>query len=338
MLQAIDEAKESVSLATYIFDYDKVGHQFVDALSRAVGRGLEVRVLVDDIGARYHRPAVSKPLKKAGVPVARFLPTLVPVYFPYSNLRIHRKILVADGRIGFTGGMNIRGLAIRDLQFRITGPAVAHLQDVFAEDWEFTTNEVLQGERWFPPLPPEGEVLARGIPDGPDEDFEKLRISLLAALACAEQSVTIVTPYFLPDSALVMALGVAALRGVEVNIILPQQNNLWLVQWASTAGLWEILERGCHVWLSPPPFDHTKLMIVDRTWVLLGSGNWDPRSLRLNFEFNVECYDAALAERLHEQTGATVRASKPVTLADVENRPLPLKLRDGVARLFSPYL
>jgi cardiolipin synthase len=254
---------------------------------------------------------------------------------------------VVDGRVGFTGGMNIREQhspaleprhPIQDLHCRVEGPVVAHLQEAFAEDWAFCTGEWLQGERWFPDLRPAGAVLARAIPDGPDEDFEKLRLTLLGALACAQSSVRLLTPYFLPDAALITSLTIAALRGVEVDILLPARNNLKLVQWAATAQLWQLLERGCRVWLSPPPFDHTKLLVVDGIWVLLGTANWDPRSLRLNFEFNLECYDRELAQALEGVVRAKLRKARPLTLADVDGRRFPIKLRDGLARLLSPYL
>jgi cardiolipin synthase A/B len=150
--------------------------------------------------------------------------------------------------------------------------------------------------------------------------------------------VCILTPYFLPDGPLITSLNVAALRGVEVDIILPEANNLTLVKWASTALLWQVLQRGCRVWLSPPPFDHTKLMVIDRTWVLLGSGNWDPRSLRLNFEFDVEVYERKLAALVHELCMQRRERAKSVTLADVDGRSVPVRLRDGVARLLTPYL
>ena len=148
----------------------------------------------------------------------------------------------------------------------------------------------------------------------------------------------VVTPYFLPDASLIAALNVAALRGVKVDILLPAENDLALVQWASTALLWQVLERGCRVWLSPPPFDHTKLLLVDEFWTLLGSANWDPRSLRLNFEFNVECYDRELATSLTDLVRSKMEQARPVSVADVDGRSMGIRLRDGVARLFSPYL
>ncbi len=346
MCDAIDAAERSVTLCTYIFDPGVAGHAIADALARARVRGAQVRVLVDAVGARYGWPPIHRRLRRDGVTTELFLPRFTPGWLPFMNLRNHRKILVVDGTVGFTGGMNIRDdflpgpgrTAFMDLQARLEGPVVEHLQSAFAEDWLFTTGEALDGGAFFPPLRSAGPVLARGIPDGPDEDFENVRWILLGALASARERVKIVTPYFLPDAGLVTALDVAVMRGIEVDVVLPERANLPLVQWAQTAQLWQVLERGCRVWLSPPPFDHTKLMVVDGVWSLLGSANWDPRSLRLNFELEVECWDPDLAARAEALVEERLRRARRIGLEDVDRRSLPVKLRDGVARLFSPYL
>ena len=356
MLAAIDAATRSVALASYIFDNDPTGRIFADALARAVKRGVDVRVLIDGIGSTYTFPSIVGVLAGKGVRAERFLPTSVPVYFPYANLRNHRKIMVVDGRIGFTGGLNIRDgcwLAhqpahpVRDMHFELRGPVVTQLLEVFVEDWEFATGEQLvdpaaSGLRegpWAPDLAFAGTALARGVRYGPDDpDIGRIKLVLVGALAAAQKTVRIMTPYFLPDDAICQALDVAAMRGVQVDIVLPDQNNLALVSWASTAMLWQVLGRGCNVWMSPPPFDHTKLVVVDAAWALFGSGNWDDRSMRLNFEFNVETYDRTLAETLDRKIAAVIARSRPKTLAEVDARSLPIRLRDGVARLFSPYL
>ncbi len=349
MLEAIRSATRSVALATYIFDNGVTGKQFSTALADAVRRGVEVRVIVDGIGVRYTWPSVLRSFHAAGVPYAIFVSTRVPwpLRMPYFNLRTHRKILVVDGKIGFTGGMNIRdghvmGLQprwpIRDLHFELEGPVVQHAMRTFQEDWFFCTRERLEGETWFPNLQPAGSVAARGIPDGPDEDFDKLRWTILGALACARKSVRIVTPYFLPDQWLITSLSVAALRGVDVDIILPEENNLNLVKWASAAIMWQILEHGCRVYHTPPPFEHTKLMLVDGAWALIGSANWDPRSLRLNFEFNIECYDRDLVRGLEKTVLERIRRARRLTWQKSEGRNFATRLRDGIARLFIPYL
>jgi cardiolipin synthase len=202
----------------------------------------------------------------------------------------------------------------------------------------FTTRELLVGTQWFPPLPPVGAVAARGIADGPDEDFEKLRWVIQGALGVASQSIRIMTPYFLPDATLIAMLNVAALRGVRVEILLPEENNHPLADWASQALLWQFVKQACTVVYTPPPFDHTKLMIVDDAWVLIGSANWDPRSLRLNFEFNVECYDAALGAELGRFMDAKRESGRIVSAAELDAMSLPRRLRNGIARLASPYL
>ena len=347
MIEAIDAAKTSVALLSYIFDSDRAGDAFLDALAKARQRDVQVRVLIDDVGSKYSRPNMVGRLKDAGLKAASFLPTRIPRLPTYANLRNHRKILVVDGKVGFTGGTNIREghwlkLTPKDpvqcLHFRLDGPAVAHLQQVFAADWEFTTGEDLVGEAWFPAVERGGDVWARGIEDGPDDNFEKMADMIAAALASARQQVRILTPYFLPNASLIQALNVAAMRGVNVEIYLPSANNIAVVQWAATAQLWQLLEKGCHIYYTSPPFDHTKLMIVDGIWSLIGSMNWDPRSLRLNFEFNVECYNEQLAQSLNEIVDKKVRTAREVTLDEINRRGFPVRLRDGLARLLTPYL
>jgi cardiolipin synthase len=349
MLVAIASAKKSITLCTYIFDNDESGQKFVAALGCAVRRGVAVRVLLDSAGTRYSWPSITHKLRQAKIPFAQFLPASIftPWRVATINLRNHRKSLVVDGQAAFTGGMNLRHgnvLAdqpkhpVQDLQFRVAGPVVAELQEVFANDWAFMTGEILDGEAWFPELSETGDVIARVIPDGPDADFENARWTLLAALAEAQTSVKILTPYFLPDNALITALNLAALRGVRVDIVLPSKNNLPFVHWASRALWWQVLQHGCHLWLTPPPFDHSKLMIVDGHWVLFGSANWDTRSLRLNFELNVEGYGRTFAQEMERVIATKLSAAHETTLAEVDGRSLPAKLRDAMARLFSPYL
>lgn len=347
MIEAIDAARKSVTMTSYIFDNDAAGVLFADALGRAHDRGVEVRVLIDAVGARYSMPPISYRLRSKGIHVAHFMPTLLPWATPYINLRSHRKIMVVDGTTGFTGGMNIRFNHMVaenpphptcDLHFQITGPIVEQLQATFVEDWQFSTREELRGDTWFPQLVATGNILSRAIPDGPDKDFDKMRMAFMGALAVAQHSVRIMTPYFLPDSALIGALNTCALRGVTVDIVLPEHNNLKMVQWAATAQLWQLLEWGCNLWYTPRPFEHSKIMTIDGIWSLIGSANWDPRSLRLNFEFGLECYSTELAKELSEHIEKRKAQARRITLEEVNGRRIQTKLRDASMRLAAPYL
>ena len=346
MIQAIERAESCVTLCTYIFDNDIAGHQFVDALQAAVRRGVHVRVLVDAAGTWYSFPRIHGVLKDRGIPNARFIPFAL-ARAQYMNLRNHRKILVVDGEVGYTGGMNIRyghyaesntKSPIQDLHFRVEGPVVGQLQEVFAEDWEFTTGESLRGPPWFPVLAPAGPALARGIPDGPDEDQDALNWTLLGAIGAAERSIRVVTPYFLPDPPLATALNMAAMRGVHVDLVFPAKGNLPIVDWAMWDQFWTVVENGCRIWLTPPPFDHSKVMVVDDHWTLFGSSNWDPRSLRLNFEFNVEVYCDELGPHMAGFVDERIAVARRITRHEIRARSFPRRVRDAIAGLFSPYL
>jgi cardiolipin synthase A/B len=343
MLKAIDDAELSIVFATYIFDRGKVADAFTEALAAAKERGVEVRVLIDAVGARYSFPPSYHMLRRRGIRAVRFLPGILT---PWLNLRNHRKILVIDGKVGFTGGINVRDEHLLergddttfDTHFELRGPIVAELAACFAADWAFVTKERLEGPAYFPAISPAGSMLARGILDGPDADMANLGWALLAAVACAKRSIKVATPYFLPELELATALDVAAMRGVEVDLIIPRMSNLPLVSWATWGHLRHVLGRGCRVYATPRPFDHSKLMVVDDRWVLLGSANWDSRSLRLNFEFDVEVYDEALAREVSASLAARIERAELVRMEDLHRLPLWIRLRDGLARLFSPYL
>lgn len=346
MIAAIGRARRSVALATYILRDDAAGGPLIDALIAAHRRGVSVRVLLDGIGAGYFVSRAFHRLRRAGVPAARFLHSPLPWRMPFLNLRNHKKILLVDGTLGFTGGMNIGAenvpelkprRPVRDIHFRLEGPVVSELAQAFAEDWTFTTGEILSGPLWFPDPPPgEKGVPARVITSGPDEDLERIELMVLQAITCAERSVAIVTPYFLPDERLITALALAGLRGVAVDLVIPQASNHRLVDWACRAHIGPLLAGGCRVWLNPPPFDHSKIMVVDGLWCFIGSANWDMRSFRLNFELNVELYDPALAARLNAEIEA--RKGLPLTEDMLAALPFWVRLRNAAARLALPYL
>jgi cardiolipin synthase len=345
MLKAMEAASKSIYLTTYILDTDSLGIKFIDTLTRAVGRGVDVRVLIDGVGEKYSWPLASRLLRERGVPTALFIP---PRLFPpdlHMNLRNHRKILVVDGTLGFTGGMNISqkhilaaktARPVTDLHFILCGPVVDQLQDTFIDDWFFATKE-----RFIPPVSgadPSGDCLTRAVVDGPDHTSEPLKTLLTGIVSAASTSIRIMTPYFLPPRSLLMALKSAQHRGVRVEILLPGRNNLPFVHWATCHILDDLLRTGLHIAFQPAPFCHTKLMLVDGCYVHLGSANLDCRSLRLNFELTLEVFDQLLAESLTRHFDTVMAKSRPVTRQELLNRSLPVRLRDAFFWLFTPYL
>lgn len=349
MLQAIEQARQRLFLSTYIFNNGPTGRRFVRALAAAHRRGVDVRVLVDGFGEWYsfpRLPRISRLLRRQAVPHARFLaPRLLPPEI-YVNLRNHRKLLVADGHTAFTGGMNISEhhltgagagrRPVQDLHFRVTGPVVADLEQVFLEDWAFATGD--EAPVAVESLRAQGQAACRVIVDGPNEDLDRLLMIMVAAISAARESVWIMTPYFLPPRPLTTALQAAALRGVRVNILLPRRSNLPYVDWASRHMLWELLHWGVNVWYQPAPFNHTKLLIIDEHYTHVGSANLDPRSLRLNFELTLETHDRSFAAQMVAHCRETQRRSEPADADQLHQRTLPVKARDALFWLLSPYL
>ena len=346
MLAAIDTATDSVFLSSYIFISDNIGDQFAKKLIAAAERGADVRVLIDAVGELYSLKKVRHLFRGTKVKATSFLPLSLLGSF-YFNLRNHRKLLVVDNSCCFTGGMNIRRRhlvgngsnprRIIDLHFRFAGPVCEQLRDAFMEDWHFATKEKRETRVWAPP-DKIGTACCRGISAGPNEQHEKLNWILIGALGCAKSHIRIMTPYFIPNRAQMAAINTASLRGVQVDILLPQKNNLPFVGWASNALLFELLEQNTNIYFQPPPFIHSKLLLIDDEYALVGSANLDPRSLRLNFEFNVEIFDNKTVGELSDHFDQCRDQAKEVTIEDMDKRRLPARLRDSFCRLFSPYL
>lgn len=351
MIQAIDQATQTIALQSYIFDHDSEGLRIVEALERAVKRGVQVRVLIDAVGSKYSRPPITRALRKRGIRVALFMTNPLGVMrMPYANLRSHRKILVIDGRVGFTGGMNIRegfvtavagNKTTRDTHFRVEGPVVQQLMSVFAHDWEFTTREHLPFSDWCPEtdwLSNAHTVPARCVRSGPDRYLGSTHNMLLGAFALARKHIRIQSPYFLPDQVLMGAINTAARRGVVVDIVIPGQNNLRLVNYAMTAQLDQVIQAGCRVWRATGTFNHAKLITIDGQWSYAGSSNMDPRSLRLNFELDMEVYSSQLAQQLQTLIDTEIAQAERVSQESLAAIPFRKRLRNRVIWLASPYL
>ncbi|WP_245436612.1 phospholipase D-like domain-containing protein [Methylobacterium sp. V23] len=345
MLEAIGKARHSIALSSYIFRKDEIGCAFLDALEAAHLRGVAVRVLVDGIGSGYFFASVYGGLRRRGVPVGRFMHSVLPWRMPFLNLRTHKKLLIIDGTLAFTGGINIAdenrvathpSEPVRDVHFRIEGPVVTQLTAAFASDWAFVMDQELEGPAWFPPLAPRGETQARTVSSGPDADLRKIELVVLEAITCARTSIRLMTPYFLPSEVLVSALSLAALRGLTVDVIIPMESDHAVVDWATRAHVDPLLRSDVRIWLDDPPFDHAKLLVIDDAWCFIGSANWDTRSFRLNFELNVEVYDSGLAR--HLDAFMEEKMSVRLTHEYLSQRGLPLRLRDAGVRLLLPYL
>jgi cardiolipin synthase len=210
--------------------------------------------------------------------------------------------------------------------------------DAFVRDWTFTTEEALDEDHWWPPIGEQGGVHARGIRSGPDADIYKIEMLAGAALSLARKRIRIVTPYFLPDQRLQFAIAQAAIRGVEVDIIIPEQSDHLVMQWAMLGHLRFFSRIAANIYLSPHPFDHSKLTTMDGEWSLIGSSNWDTRSFRLNFEYDLECYDSGLAAELDAIIDAKISRARKLNFGALAARPVPIRLRDAAARLLMPYL
>ena len=344
MLVAVESAKFDVRLSTYIFRTDDVGLQFIDGLTRAHHRGFKIRVLIDGFGGGFLTSSAYRQLRRQGVPVSRFLQSILPWKMPFLDLRLHKKSLAVDGSCAFVGGLNISaekviasrpGSPVRGTHFRLQGTVVRQIEQEFDDDWSFATGEETIGRGLAPPaaLAPRA---AGTIAAGPDQEVDQLVLVFLSAINLARRSIMIATPYFLPDEQIVTALQLAVLRGVDVRLVLPGENNPRLVAWAAQTHMRTLLQAGCHVWRSAPPFDHSKLMTIDGAWSLIGSANWDMRSLRLNFELTIEHYDSDLARNLAQIIDA--RCVQPITLEEIDKRPFILKLRDAATRLSMSYI
>jgi cardiolipin synthase len=349
MIQSIESAKHHIVLSSYIFDYDSIGRQFIRALTAAHKRGVIVNILLDGIGIGYGWHKSDRALKKQGVKAARFLPAISLTGIRFINLRNHRKILCIDGKEAYIGGMNVSQnnlvkLAknpIDDVHFKVTGPVIDQISQVFIEDWFFATQEILQFPQYC--ATPEKNnadrpVVARVIQDGPDEHHNRIRWTLINALVCAQTSVKIITPYFVPDQTLMTSLHAAALRGVSIEIIIPEHTDIRFLDWVMEANFLRIMEHGIKIYKNKRPFDHTKIVIIDDIWSFIGSSNWDARSLELNFEINLECFDTTLNSKLSDIFALKKENSITVSKTKVGDFSTYRRIRNNLFRLFSSYL
>jgi cardiolipin synthase A/B len=331
MLAAIRGARRSVCFETFIYWRGTIGRVFAEALAERASAGVTVHVMLDFVGSLPMDLTLIEVMKRGGCQVVRYHPP--SVWHPTRlNNRTHRKLLIVDGRIGFTGGVGIgdewTGDAQdpqhwRDSHFRVEGPVVAQLQSAFLTNWTKAMGRIEHGEAYFPELPPCGTHLAQLFHSSPDEGSEKMRLMYLLSIAAARKTIRLAQSYFVPDRLTRHSLARAARRGVRVEILLPGPYlDVRFVRRASRACLGPLLKAGVLCYEYQPTTLHCKIMIVDSQWVSVGSANFDNRSFGLNDEANLNVYDAAFAQQLERTFAADLAASKPLTLRAWRHRPL----------------
>ncbi len=346
--RAILSARHHVHLEYYTWEPDRVGTRFRDLLCDKARSGVEVRLLVDAIGSAWFGRRFARPLRNAGVQFARFNPISLARLRPdLVNFRTHRKIVVCDGQVGFTGGINIcdehaesvKGTqAWRDTHVRIEGLPVCDLQLAFFEDWHFATGSAPSAREYFP----EQRCGASGpwvqiLASGPDDDSYAIEKFCFAAVAGAQRRVLVTTPYFVPTEPLLSALSTAALRGVEVQILVPQQSDSRLVTAAARSYFEELVRVGVRIHEYASSMLHAKTLVVDDL-ALVGTANMDNRSFRLNFEVAAALFDRGLAAALAERFQADLQRAVEYRLRTARRAPVWQRMSEATARLLSPLL
>lgn len=349
MRRAIEEAKESVFLETYIYRPDRVGREFAERLLAKAAEGLDVRVIYDSAGSLETPTEFFDSLERGGVRILEFRP--IAPWRPRWNWRLnrrdHRKILVVDGRVGFVGGLNIgdeydgdhdSSSHWRDYHLRVEGPAVARLSDIFRSQWSHGAAGRGPAAKPADPAAPAGDVAARFFATGPVPGQRIARTVFLRAIRHARRSIHMSYAYFLPERTILRALRAAARRGIDVRILLPRRTDVQVARLAGHSVYSRLLRQGVRIYelLSQPL--HAKSVVVDSDWLIVGSANLDARSFLLNYEVGVEIPDRRLAEEMEEQFAGDLRRSEEIVYARWRRRPFGKKLIEKLCRFFAPLL
>ncbi len=348
MMQDMEEAKDHIHLEFFIIKDDSLSNRIKDILIKKAKEGVKVRVIYDGFGARYIKGRYIRELTHAGVEVKPFLPIIFPFLNRYSNYRNHRKIVVIDGKIGYTGGVNIADEYLghhprfgvwRDTHMKIEGEGVYILQDIFLRDWYFVSDEkVMEEDRYFPVLAYYGDEIVQIAPSGPDSDWESILQAYFMIIAMAKKRIHIITPYLIPSESIKDALITSALAGVDVKIIVPGIPDKKFVYWATESNFEELLKAGIRIYRYSPGFIHSKIFVTDSGVASIGTANLDLRSLQQNFEVNAFYYDKEVVEKLEEIFQDDLKYSEEVLLKDFLDRNAMDRLKQSTARLFSPLL
>jgi cardiolipin synthase len=347
MLEAVRGARKTITFETYIYWSGRIGKEFADALSERARAGVKVHILVDWVGSQKMDEALLDEMRSAGVQIRKYH-ALRWYTLDRINNRTHRKLLVVDGQVGFTGGVGIadewNGHAQdpdhwRDTHFRIEGPAVAQMQAAFNDNWLKVSGELLHGDAYFPPIAKSGELLAQVFKSSPDGGSESMHLMYLLSVAAASKTIDLSMAYFVPDELALDALEKALQRGVRVRIVMPGKNTDAKPVRGASRALWgRILHAGAQLYEYQPTMYHCKVLVVDGLWVSVGSTNFDNRSFRLNDEANLNVYDRDFARRQLADFENDIQRSRLITLEEWANRPWHEKLSERFFALFRTQL
>jgi cardiolipin synthase len=343
---AIAAARHHVHLEYYIFVPDAVGERIMDALIERARAGVKVRLLVDAVGSSHLRGRHWARLRAAGVELDRFHRLRFVSLRPLVNFRTHRKIAIVDGVVGFTGGINVtvdhderlNPRAFRDTHVRLEGLAVRWLQIVFLEDWQYATGRSPTDRAYFPDVEERGDRAVQIVASGPDSEHEPIKKMYFAAITGAEQRVLVRTPYFVPDEAMLGALTTAALRGVDVRVMVPRASDSRLVSAAARSYFDELLRAGVRIFEYLPRMLHAKTLVVDDGFAAVGTANFDNRSFRLNFEVSAVVHGPELAAELAQLFATDLEDTREVKLGNAARSRFGKRLGESMARLMSPLL
>lgn len=344
IIPALENAKSHIHLDYYIFLSDEIGNKIIDILISKAKAGIEVKVIIDDVGSWEMKKAAVKRMKDAGIMLYCFLKVGLPFLNSKVNYRNHRKILVIDGQIGYTGGINIadryvKGLKWgpwRDSHIRFEGSAVAGLQKIFLSDWFFVSRNLLTDEKYYPAPTITGKSLMQIITSGPDSQWESIMQIYFMTITQAQNYVYIETPYFIPNETLTMALQTAALSGIDVRLILPNKSDAKLILLGSYSYINDMLKAGVKVYFYSQGFIHSKAIVIDDHICTIGSANLDFRSFEQNFELNALVYDKDIATEMKDIFMRDLEASVKINKEEWNKRSTSQKIKENLARLISP--
>ncbi|WP_028563132.1 cardiolipin synthase [Paenibacillus pinihumi] len=347
ILEAIEQARDHIHMEYYTIRDDQIGQRFKEALIRKAKDGVKVRIIYDGVGSYETHGAYFNELEAAGIRTCCFLPPRLAFFEKRMNYRNHRKIVVIDGTTGFLGGINIGDEYLngnpklgfwRDTHLRLYGDAVYSLQDIFMRDWWFTAKERLSGQELFPEHNCKSGEQVQIVSSGPDSSADAVLECYFNAIAVAKSKIFITSPYFIPDSSLLMGLRTAALSGVDVRLIIPQICDSRLVMLASLSYVEELLEAGVRVYRYQKGFIHSKTLIVDRLLTSIGTANMDMRSFFSNFELTAILFNREAIEQVEQDFRRDLQASEELRLSSFKKRPRLHKIGEAVSRLLSPLL